>query len=312
VAAAVEQSTVLRLALVSGAGLLFLALLLAAVLALLLTRRTRRLAAAMAGFDPEAGPLPQAPRRIADEVDLLRARFSELARRVRELIQAERAAERHRRELLAGVSHDLRTPLAVLAGYLEALETESPRMDQNERARYLAAARVQAERLGRMIEALFTLARLESGAWPFAPEPLRLDELAQDVVLEWQPRFFAREVRLAFAPPPAPVLVRAEPGLVERVLINLLENALAHTPAGSFVRVEVGEDEKSAFLAVADGGEGIRPEDQARIFEPRFGQRTGLGLAIAQAVARLHGGELVVESAPGKGSRFLLRLPRTA
>ena len=105
------------------------------------------------------------------------------------------------------------------------------------------------------------------------------------------------------------MLVRAEPGLVERVLINLLENALAHTPAGSWVRVEAGEDEKGAFLGVADGGEGIPAEDQARIFEPRFGQRTGLGLAIAQAVARLHGGELAVESAPGRGSRFLLRLP---
>ncbi len=307
VAAAVEQSTVLRLALSLAGGLLLLAALLAAAIAFFLTRRTDALARAMAAFDPESGPLPPAPKRIRDEVDALAARFAELARRVRGLLASERAADRHRRELLAGVSHDLRTPLAVLAGTLEALQ--SARLSPEEQARYLAAAENQVARLSRMIDALFTLARLEAGAWPFAPEPLRLDELAQDVVLEWRPRLAAKGLALAFDPAPHPVVVRGEPGLLERVLLNLLENALAHTPAGSWVRVEVGEGKKGAFLAVADGGEGIPPEVQGRIFEPRFGQRTGLGLAIAAAVARLHGGGLEVESAPGKGSRFLLWLP---
>jgi len=316
VAEAVAGSTVLRLAFWAGLGLVLLAALVAAGTAWGLTRRLTALEAAMERFDPtaEAGP-PDPPAGERDEIDRLHARFAELAARVRALLASEREADRHRRELVAGVSHDLRTPLAVLSGYLETLEHERDRLGEDEQTRYLAAARAQAERLGRMIDDLFALARLESGAWPFHPEPLALAELVQDVALEWKPRFEAAGVELELPPLPGPVEVRADAGLVERALVNLLANALAHTPAGGRVRVEVGEEPGRAWVAVADSGPGIAPEDLPRLFERAYNKRaggSGLGLAIAQQAARLHGGRIEVESFPGRGSRFVLHLPTEA
>ncbi|WP_456412976.1 sensor histidine kinase [Oceanithermus profundus] len=313
VAEAVAGSTVLRLALWAGLGLVLLAALVAAGTAWGLTRRLTALEAAMERFDPaaEAGP-PDPPAGERDEIDRLHARFAELAARVRALLASEREADRHRRELVAGVSHDLRTPLAVLSGYLETLEQAGERLSTAERARYLAAARAQAARLARMTDDLFTLARLESGAWPFAPEPLALAELVQDVVLELRPRFEARGVALELAPPPGPLVVQGDAGLLERALVNVLVNALEHTPEGGQVTVHLAEAEGEARVAVADTGSGIAPEDLPHLFERTFQRRdggSGLGLAIAQQALRLHGGRIEVESAPGAGSRFVLRLP---
>lgn len=312
VAEAVAGSTVLRLALWAGLGLALLAALVAAGTAWGLTRRLTALGAAMERFDPAgAAAPPPPPPREHDEIDRLHTRFAELAARVRALLDSEREADRHRRELVAGVSHDLRTPLAVLSGYLETLEHERDRLSEDEQARYLAAARAQAERLERMIDDLFALARLESGAWPFRPEPLMLAELVQDVALEWKPRFEAAGVQLELPPPPGPVAVRADAGLLERALVNLLSNALAHTPAGERVRVEVGEGPGRAWVAVADSGPGINPEDLPHLFERAYNKRaggSGLGLAIAQQAARLHGGRVEVASSPGQGSRFVFYL----
>ncbi|WP_287417949.1 HAMP domain-containing sensor histidine kinase, partial [Oceanithermus sp.] len=186
------------------------------------------------------------------------------------------------------------------------------RLGAADRARYLAAARAQAARLARMTDDLFTLARLESGAWPFAPEPLALAELVQDVVLELRPRFEARGVALELAPPPGPLLVRGEAGLLERALVNVLVNALEHTPKGGRVAVRLAEVDGEARVAVADTGSGIAPEDLPHLFERAFRKRdggSGLGLAIAQQALRLHGGRIEVESERGRGSLFVLVLP---
>ncbi|HGY10609.1 MAG TPA: HAMP domain-containing histidine kinase [Oceanithermus profundus] len=315
VAAAVAGSTVLRLALWAGLGLVLLAALLAGGTAFWLTRRLTALEAAMERFDPASEGALAAPQRVRDEVDRLHGRFAELAGRVRDLIAAERAADRHRRELVAGVSHDLRTPLAVLSGYLETLEHAGDGLSAEERTRYLAAARAQAERLARMTEDLFTLARLESGAWPFEPEPLALAELVQDVALEWKPRFEAAGVKLEPAPPPGPLPVQGDAGLLERALVNLLANALAHTPAGGRVRITLEAANGEARVSVEDQGPGIDAADLARVFDRGFSKQgggAGLGLAIAQQAARLHGGRVEVESERGRGSRFVLVLPEAS
>lgn len=228
-----------------------------------------------------------------------------------------------RRELLANLSHDLRTPLASLQGYLELLLLREGRLESAEARNYLHTAAAQSERLGRLVDDLFELTRLEAEDMRPAFEPVALAELAHDVVQKFAERAQRRGVALAVArdaaaPTGAPV--PADIALIERLLSNLVDNALRHTPAGGRVVLELGGDAAQAELAVSDTGEGIASEDLPGIFErydraARVGGSSGhagLGLAIAQRIAALHGSRLAVRSARGAGTRVSLVLARTA
>lgn len=226
---------------------------------------------------------------------------------------------RERRELLANVSHDLRTPLASMQGYLELLLLRQGHLEEAEQRNYLQTAARQSERLGRLVGELFDLTELDAGTMRARCEDFELAELAQDVLHRFGVDAERRHVRLAAAPASAPLRVCADIALTERVLANLLDNALRHTPAGGAVTIEVGCDASRARLAVCDTGEGIGADELPRLFEryysaervagPRSSGQAGLGLAIAQRIVRLHGGELGVTSTPGAGTRVYFDLP---
>jgi PAS domain S-box-containing protein len=224
------------------------------------------------------------------------------------------------RELLANLSHDLRTPLASLQGYLELLLLQHDRLPPAEARNYLETAARQGERLSRLVVDLFDLARLEADDMQPDLEPLPPAELAQDLLQKFAPEAARRQVQLVGPDSAALPLVRADIGLVERLVDHLMGNALRHTPAGGAVGIalEVGVD--SVRLCVHDSGAGIAAQDLPGLFEryhraarvggPDEGGHGGLGLAIARRIAQLHGSTLDVDSAPAQGTRVSFSLPR--
>ncbi len=280
-----------------------------------ITRRVTDLDREMARF--LAGSEDPAPVAAgADELDRLRSTFDHLAARVSQQVNSLEEVDRLRRELVASVSHDLRTPLAALKGYLETLQLMGESLSPAEQRRYLEAAARHTERLARLVDGLFELAKLESGLVQPRRERFQLEELAQDVmqphVLRAQDAGIALRGDLAAGLP----AVDADIGLVERVLENLIENALRHTPAGGSVEITVRAVEGDVEVAVSDTGRGIPPEALSHVFERFYrvageesGPGMGLGLAIAKRILELHGREIAVASEPGQGTRFAFRLP---
>jgi signal transduction histidine kinase len=207
--------------------------------------------------------------------------------------------------------------VATLRGYLETLLLKHDTLDEEERRRYLEIAHAQSERLGRLVEELFELARLDSGDIELECEAFSLSELVQDVASKFALRAEERgvelETRLSRDAPP----VRGDLRLLERTLENLIENALRHTEAGGRVRVSVEPGEERVRVSVEDTGHGIPEDELPRIFDRFFqGQRdpgradggTGLGLAIARRVLELHDSRIEVSSREGEGSRFSFAL----
>src|SRR5690606_5956543 len=203
----------------------------------------------------------------ADEVTELEQAFGEMAHRIAEQVGALERSAALRKELLTNVSHDLRTPLAALQGYLETLEMKEDGLGPEDRHRYLSAARKQAERLGRLVSELFDLAMLESGEAAVNPEPFPITELAQDVAQKFQLEAERRGVALTTDFPTDLPAVVADIGMIERVLTNLLENAIRYTPAGGSVRLTLRPAHDGVEVEIADTGRGIAPAELPYIFE---------------------------------------------
>ena len=291
-----------------------------------LERRIERLAASVDAWQSDGLPLPAADVDAGgDAVARLAAQFERAAEQIAQQRAALDQAARQRTELLANVSHDLRTPLASMQGYLELLLLRDDELAPGEARAFLQTAARQSERLGRLVGDLFELTRLESGETHAHKEPVALAELAQDVVQKFAPDAQRREVTLgtncAGAVAPAAALqVLADIGLLERVLDSLVENALRHTPPGGAVTIEIDGDEQQAQLAVRDTGVGIAAADMPGLFDrydraARVGAEAssgpaGLGLAIARRIVALHGSRLDVASPPGQGTRVSFRLAR--
>lgn len=289
-----------------------------------LTRRLSLLAAAMERLQASnfIGRIPAAPasereRDGGDEIDRLGAAFHDMAERIVEQVQALRESEKLQRELVANVSHDLRTPLAALRGYLETLLLKESSLAPEERRNYLEIAAKQSERLGRLVGELFDLTTLDTGKLTLTRETFPVDELIQDVVQKYQPSAERKGIRLEGDFPPAAPLVSADIGLVERVLENLIENALRHTPAGGRITVRLAATAAAACVEVRDSGPGIPPQELPHLFERFYrGEESrektsgaGLGLAIAKRIVELHRGRMRVESEPGHGAAFTFCLP---
>jgi signal transduction histidine kinase len=229
-------------------------------------------------------------------------------------VTEERRLERARRDLVANVSHELKTPIAALKGFLELLEGGG--VSERHRGEFIASMSQETARLERLVEEQLQLARLDSGGLPLEREEVDLAELALQVVA---PRavLAARDgVTLVRVPPPAPVMVHADPARIEQVLLILLDNALRHTPPGGRVEVTVRREGEAAALGVRDTGTGIPHDEQPFVFDrfyrgdaSREGRSAGLGLAIARGLAMAHGGAIDLVSEPGQGSTFTLRLP---
>lgn len=226
----------------------------------------------------------------------------------------ERRLERARRDLVANVSHELKTPIAALKGFLELLEGD---VSERHRREFLTSMTQETDRLERLVEEQLQLARLDAGALPLERERVDLAELAEVVVAPRIPLAAREGVTLsARAAGGAPVDVDIDAARVEQILLILLDNALRHTPSGGAVEVVVGRDGQDATMAVHDTGEGIPQDAQPFVFDrfyrgdpSREGRSAGLGLAIARGLAEAHRGGIDLASSPGAGSTFTVRLP---
>ena len=286
----------------------------------LFTRRLKRLADAVDAYDQRGDfrtPLALAEADAhGDEIERLAAHVEGMTGRIADQLgELERVATR-RRDLLANVSHDLRTPLASMQGYLEILLLRRGELSEAEERNYLEVAAKHSERLGRLVNDLFQLTKLEAEDVHPQCERFPLAELVQDVAQKFALDAAQRQLTLHAACGAAMPLVEADIGMVERVLENLVENALRHTPEGGRVTLELGLDQGRATVAVSDTGVGIPAGEIDKVFDrfyraDRTGARhhAGLGLAIARLMVQLHGGQLVVRSTPGQGTTFGFDLP---
>jgi signal transduction histidine kinase len=318
-----ETSWIMRL----GAGVAVASLGLIAVIGILLfnwlTRRLRRLTAKVGSFhlnESTEAPRDREPQasRPVDEIDELTSSFAEMAKRIDDQIDELARANAMRQELIANISHDLRTPLAALQSTIETLQMKDQTIGPQEKRRYLDLAHKHSQRLGRLITDLFDLTTLESGDRPLALEPFSLAELVQDVAQKFRAMADEKGLRLELDIPLNSSLVRGDIGLIERVLTNLTENALKYTPAGGQIRLGVVGGQGWISAHVTDTGIGIAAGELDRVFERTYrvakdrGEApdgAGLGLAIAQRIIELHQGHLTVESSPSAGTTFTFDLP---
>ncbi len=225
--------------------------------------------------------------------------------------------ENTRREFVANVSHELRTPLSLIKGYVETL-IDGAKDNPEVATKFLQTIEKHADRLTYLIEDLLTISRLESGQIVMNLQRAELREVAEHVLSDLESRADARQVRLENQIP-AHAAARADAERLQQVLFNLVDNAIKYgRPGGSVVIGAQKNDNKQIELWVRDDGPGIPPEAQTRVFErfyrvdkarSRDAGGTGLGLAIVKHIVQSHGGEVWVESEPGKGAAFFFTLP---
>jgi two-component system OmpR family sensor kinase len=224
----------------------------------------------------------------------------------RQLAELDRARER----FIATASHELRTPIFSLGGFLELLQDED--LDAQTRRQFIGQVRAQVERLGQLATGLLDLSRLEAGALELRSERVDLGEIVQMVSAEFIPALSQHDSQLRQRVAHEPVLASGDSERVAQILRILIDNAIAHTPRGTAIVVSASRMDGEARLAVRDFGSGIEPAARERIFEPFYtsadGQSAGLGLAIAHELAERMGGTLAVESSPGR-TVFTLALP---
>jgi signal transduction histidine kinase len=271
-------------------------------------RRAARSLGDQDGYRSPAGPM-------AAELAALSRELAVTGEKLKESRAREHALEQSRRELVAWVSHDLRTPLAGLHAMAEALE-DGMAADPD---RYHRQIRAEAVRLARMVDDLFELSRIEAGALPLSPGQIALEDLISDALDSTEALARARGVRLT-GETRAPLVIQADPRELSRALTNLLVNAIRHTPADGSVHVMAAPQPDGALLAVADGCGGIPEADLARVFDtawrgactgPGTDGGAGLGLAIVRGIVEAHQGQVSVVNTR-EGCRFEVRLPALA
>jgi signal transduction histidine kinase len=257
-----------------------------------------------------------------DEVAGLAGDFNRMARALKRAAEREREMEEARRDLVAAVSHDLRTPLASTRALIEAL-ADGVAADPETERRYLSSASRELKHLSRLVDDLFELASIDAGVLQLSLEEASLHDLISDTISSFQPQAEQKGVRLVGEVSGDVDPVLANPSRVQRVLHNLVSNALRHTPAAGTVALRAKPQAEGVQVEVSDTGEGIAAEDLPRVFERSFGgeqSRTrpekesapgaGLGLAIARGLVEAHGGTMDVESDVGHGACFRFTLRR--
>jgi signal transduction histidine kinase len=296
-------ATIRQQILISGAIALVIALLAGYLVARALSQRVRRLE--HAARKVAAGDFSNPIRADSDdELGQLAAAFDDMQNQLARL-------DRARKQFIASASHELRTPIFSLGGFLELLADED--LDEETRRQFLDQVRGQVDRMRNLATELLDLSRLEAGALELRPEPTDVGQLAREVAAEFTPAAQRHDSPVRLELQREPIELECDPERVAQVLRILLDNALVHTPAGTGVRVSAARRNGHVRLEVSDRGLGIKHQNMPHIFEPFFtsneeAQGAGLGLAIARELAENMQGRLSVRSAPGS-TTFSLELP---
>lgn len=317
----VKSSHVLSLSMVGIAIGSIFSLITAMLLFSGLTRRLKKLSLSMFHFQQDGNnDMAHIPnyRSNGDEIDSLTETFVVMANKIHAQLDKLETVDRLRRELVANVSHDLRTPLATLQGYIETLILKNEHLESKERQLYLHVAIKHCERLNKLVTELFDLAKLDAGDTRVHNEPFNVLELIQDVVLKFQLVAQEKQVSMKIFDNQELPFVFADIGLIERVVENLLENALRHTPVGGVIDVQIIPGKDGVAVNIKDNGCGI-PESEIPYIFDRFYQldknrtlqdgSSGLGLAIVKRIIELHKSDIKVTSQPHNYTTFSFMLP---
>jgi signal transduction histidine kinase/DNA-binding response OmpR family regulator len=315
-----EQARYLRqLGIWAVSGALVIGLAVGLVVFYLLTRRLRRLNRQLNQFESSGF------RRLEedgegdagrDEIGQLARHFAALSERITVQLEQLEQQDKLRRELVANVSHDLRTPLAALHGYLEMLSHKGEQLTPAETKEFLNTALRHSQRLGRLVADLFELSKLDAREVEPAIEPFSMAELVQDVTQKHALNAQKAGIELSVDAPANLPYVAGDIGLLERALDNLVDNAMSHTQPGGKVTITLHPGDQRVEVAVQDTGRGIPPDQLALIFqrfhqvdnEHRGGTHAGLGLAITKRIIELHSQRIEVASKVGEGTCFSFSL----
>jgi signal transduction histidine kinase len=252
-----------------------------------------------------------------DELAELAEAFNRMSEELGRAFERERAMEQGRRDLVAAISHDLRTPLAAMRAMLEAIG-DGVVQDEETVTRYHHRMRDEIAHLSHLIDDLFELSRLDAGQAALEPAAIDLRELVAETAESLEPQAQQHGVRLELASLPPTLRAWADPVQVQRVIVNLLENAIRYTGPGGSICIEARPNGETVGVTISDSGDGISSEDMPFVFDRFYrGEKsraresggTGLGLAISKAIVEAHGGTIRAENAPTQGARFTFTLP---
>ncbi len=264
--------------------------------------------------------LISSPRSGNDEIDQINRTFENMAARIRTQLEQLEAKDTQRRHLVAQISHDLRTPLASMLGYIESLELKKEGLSIKQQT-FLEVAHKQGRRLSQMIEALFELSSLEAQETEPTIEAFMPAEWLYDVAQKHQIRAQDQGVTVEVDIQQEGLLAKADISLLERVMDNLISNALSHAQAQSNLTLRLNAAEEQIKIEVVDQGKGIAQEELDNLFEPFVSsegrsswsaecRHAGLGLAIAKRIMLILNGDIAVNSQQNVGSTFVLSLPK--
>ncbi|TMP16419.1 HAMP domain-containing sensor histidine kinase [Pseudoalteromonas sp. S2893] len=256
----------------------------------------------------------------SNEVHSLGRNIQAMVTRIDEQFKALEQSDKQRKELLTHLSHDLRTPLASLQGFLEVLNQSGSQLSAQEQQEYLHVSLNNCAQLKQLIEQIFELAHLENGEISIHKETFNLGELIYDCIAKFSLTAEKKGLNLTVEPAICDFPVVADIAKLERVLSNLIDNAIRHTPKGGSIAVNVKRiDEKQLFVQVSDTGVGIKHDELNAIFNPHYQasnsnnegrQQGGLGLAICKGLLKLMDSDINVQSELGKGTMFSFNLPQ--
>ncbi len=306
-------------------GLIFSALIILSLFALL-TQPLKRLTQEMAvfrkkGFEHGDLEISNWDANSRDEVHHLGVAFREMAVTLKEQYEKLQTTDQMRREMVSYVSHDLRTPLASLQGYLETWLLKKDELSKEESERYISIAKKNTQQLSQLVEQLFELAQLDNEAEVLSMEPISIAELAQDVLQKFQLKAKENSVTLDVLPKDPSLEVVANIAKLEQVLTNLVDNSIRHCNAKDTVLIQFKPDANGLEVSVKDTGIGIPADELAHIFDPHYRasnsvvqkrSKSGLGLAIAKRIIELHGADIQVESEVNVGTTFKFTLQYSA
>jgi signal transduction histidine kinase len=304
-------SYILKQSLAGLAAIILFAIFSATLIFAALTSPLRKLALEMNEFQRQELKAAELIDNKGDEIAYLSATFKAMRKRIQEQLQKLQETDRLRRELISNVSHDLRTPLSSMQGYLEMLM--SPNTQAEARSNYVDIAFKHCRRLTQLVKELFELSKLDAGRITPEREDFSLAELLQDVVQKYSLNAQQKNIQLSTAANSQLYMVNADIALIERVLENLIDNALRYTPNGGQVQLSLLQQENTIEVGVKDTGIGLAEEDLPHIFERYYStqkpteyhqQSTGLGLAIVKRILELHNSVITVESQPNVGTSF--------
>lgn len=317
----ITKNFVLKVALASIVAVLLFGFFIGVLMFIKLTKPLTILTTKVRDFQHQITGQKASKLKIGDEISVLSSAFSQMGQKINSQMKQIQASDQNRRDLITNVSHDLRTPLAAIQGYIDTLTIKGHELDKQQRADYLATASKHCVRLNSLVNDLFELSKLDSLAVKPTIEAFSMSELIQDVSMEFKLQAQQRNVELKIDLLPGNTDVLADIGLMQRVLENLIGNAIKHTPENGSVLLKLNQESNRFNVIIRDTGRGISKKELPFIFDRLYRadnsssysqNSSGLGLAIVKKILDLHKTKIKVISQLDKGTQFSFHLPVAA